>query len=273
MHNIYIVSENGSLYYWDGKRLITQFHRITPDYLMGITEHKGVVYLSSRSQILSFQRRRLSGMKKSEVFKPPCDFHHAEVIDSKLYVTVTRFNEIWVFDLELNLLEKHIIAPPKKGKAKKPNYNHINKIIKHEDKFYVNLNWFEKQFGPSGVAVLDSDMNELERYKMGWQTHGFRFIDDKRYVLCASTPGKKLDHPHSAGLMVENELVFEHDPDEYFCKDFEVTEKNIYIVGGSASKRDDRKFADGVLFVLDRNFKLLKKHTFESTGGFKGCLN
>lgn len=270
MHSLYITSENGSLYKWEGNDLVTCFKH--NDYLMGLARLEDKIYVGSRNQLFSLYENDFTIHKEIE-FKKTKDFHHIEVIDKDIYVAATSCNEIGIFSSELQLKEWKLIVPPNKNKAaQKPNYNHINKIIRHDCKFYVNLNWFEYQYGPSGVAVLDSNFVELERYAIGWQTHGFRFIDGKRYVLCASTPGKELKHPHKAGLFVENELVFTHDPNLFFCKDFIVTESYVFIVGGTVGERTNRKNSDGVIFVLDRNFRLISGHILSESGGFKGCM-
>ena len=36
--------------------------------------------------------------------------------------------------------------------------------------------------------------------------------------------------------MINGELVFEHDPDKYFCNDFPMDDEHIYIVGGERSR-------------------------------------
>ena len=46
----------------------------------------------------------------------------------------------------MEIVRVHDIQPPmpeKKVRYQK-NYNHINNIIRHEGKFYVNLNWLTK---------------------------------------------------------------------------------------------------------------------------------
>lgn len=72
--------------------------------------------------------------------------------------------------------------------------------------------------------------------------------------------------------MVDGEIVFEHSPDEFFCKDFSVDDNYIYIVGGSVNTREQRGKGDGIVFVLDKNYSLLEKKTAPDFGGFCGCL-
>lgn len=154
------------------------------------------------------------------------------------------------------------------------NYNHVNYVDFHQGKFYVDLNWFtRRQYGPSGVAVYDENWRELERFKFGWESHGFKVKDGHKYALCGSSGAiKEINHPHKAGLMVDGKLVFEHDPSVLFAKDFCVSDDKIVIVGGAVEKRCSRKSSDGIIFILDRDFNLQTKRSFESTGGFKGVI-
>jgi hypothetical protein len=71
--------------------------------------------------------------------------------------------------------------------------------------------------------------------------------------------------------MVNGELVFEHDPDKYFCKDFSMDDEHIYIVGGESKRREDRGLAAGVVFVLNRKYELLEEHVLHGMGGLCGC--
>jgi hypothetical protein len=71
--------------------------------------------------------------------------------------------------------------------------------------------------------------------------------------------------------MVEDEFVFEYDCDEYFCKDFSMDENRIYVIGGKLARREQRRTADGVVFVLNRQYELLEKHVISGLGGFNGC--
>ena len=60
--------------------------------------------------------------------------------------------------------------------------------------------------------------------------------------------------------MVNGKLVFEHNPDKYFCKNFSMDNEHIYIVGGGESKRREaRGMASGVVFGLDRKYELLEE--------------
>jgi len=176
-------------------------------------------------------------------------------------------------NLDLTLLEQHKIAPPVVGRGVRyrDNYNHLNNVVCHEGKFYVCLNWLtNKQFGSSGVAVLDSNWEELERFEYGWEAHAFQFVDGRKYALCGSSDRiKPVNHPCRAGLMVEGELVFEHETD-VFCKDLLLTHDRIYIVGGGVGNRESRGKRDGHLYILSRDFDLLYEINFARSGGFCG---
>jgi hypothetical protein len=139
--------------------------------------------------------------------------------------------------------------------------------------FYVCLNCYHKSYGYAGYAKFDLDWNEIERRRIGWESHALSVIDGKIVNLCSSSGAiKNISHPHRAGLMVNGELVFEHNPDKYFCKDFSMDDEHIYIVGGESKKREDRGKAAGVVFVLNRKYELLKECVLPGTGGLCGAV-
>jgi hypothetical protein len=71
--------------------------------------------------------------------------------------------------------------------------------------------------------------------------------------------------------MMEEQLVFAYDPNEFFCKDFSMDDEHIVIVGGTSAERGQRSSASGVVFILNRRFELLSKEIISGLGGFNGC--
>ncbi|MEX2579350.1 MAG: hypothetical protein WD342_09850 [Verrucomicrobiales bacterium] len=188
--------------------------------------------------------------------------------DGRLYVTATKLNQIWIFDRDLQARKIHRVTPPdpaRKVKYKK-NYNRLNRIVRHGERFYIDLNWLTTtQFAESGVLVTDGDLNEIERFEFGWETHDFQFIDGRMVAACAtSSKGKRVKHAYRSGLMVDGELAFEHDADEAFCKALCYDEQFVYLCGGRKMERKQRKNSNAVIYVLDRrDYSLVRK--FEST--------
>jgi len=265
-----IASEGGNLYSFNEESGNIQLIFHTDEYLMGIAQQDNIFYVSGSQRLYKIDNGSVYCTKH---FTPFVNFHHINIYENKIYVTATLVNQIWVFDLDLNIIEKIRISPPdprRKVKAGK-NYNHINGIFLHKDKFYACLNWLDKQWGYSGVAEFDSKFKELKRYKYGWQSHALQIINENLVTLCATTPGKVISHPGRSGLFVDGQLVFEHSTD-VLCKDFAYNNKNYILAGGQAANRSQRKTATGHIYILDKNFKLVKELIFPSTGGFKGAL-
>ena len=272
---IYIAGEGGNLYLYDFQTdTLSRLGIDMPgrsETLMGLVRHNGRLFVGAKTRIYGMGKDGI----QSDCFSPRPDFHQMDVFDGCLYTTCTAINEVWKFNMNLDLLAKHKVDPPIKERpvGYKVNYNHLNNIFRHEGRYYVCLNWLtEKQYGPSGVAVLDEDMNELERFEYGWELHAFCIIGGSRFAICGSSGGHaKVNHPHRSGLMVDGSFAFEHDP-VVFCKDFCMDEGHIYIVGGDSSEREMRHKAHGTLYVLDRHFNKLFERKFDRTGGFCGCL-
>lgn len=195
------------------------------------------------------------------------DLHQMNIYGSTIYVTATSWNEIWLFDLDLNLKRRIMVQPYIR------DYHHINNVFCDGQHFYVCLNRYERSGGFGGYAKFDQEWNEVERRALGWESHALAVIDSEVVQLCCSTNGvgKEIRHPRRAGMMINETLVFEYDPGKYYCKDFSMDEERIYIVGGENTSREKRKEAAGVVFILNHNYELLKKCVIPGIGGFNGC--
>ena len=272
---ILIGSANGKTYIYD-----TSTHKLEPydkpykTGVMGLAKSDGHLFIASREMIVRHTKGCPPISQKFSINSP--QFHQLMVHQKKIYITCTSINEIWIFDYNLKLLAKKCIAPPNPNVpvSWKRNYNHVNSICYHNDLFYVGLNWFtSKQYGKSGVGVFNNDFEEQRRFEYGWETHGFTFVDDQPYALCAtSSPiGKSINHPKRAGLMVDGKLVFEH-PIDIFCKAFVITTDRIYLLGGNVAVRHQRGNVEGIIYALDRDFNLLTTHQFDGTGQFCGGM-
>lgn len=285
---VLLAGENGRLYRYDvaSDRLSLVFQDSTEERLMGLSRRDDLLYLGADSRIHRFRvegtnlhreqsSSRHSGTRFGLPYKKP-DFHQSCLLRQSLLISATRTNEIWEFDLDLNLKHKHPVAPPSPllPVVNGWNYNHLNCVYPHGGHYYVGLNWLDEQYGPSGVAVLDDSMEEIDRFQYGWETHNFRFYRDQPLALCGSSGAiKTINHPHRAGLLLDGEFVFEHDPSEAFNKDFEITEEGILVAGGTVSRRSKRINADGILYFLDDEFRLLDVKVFDESGGFCGVLS
>lgn len=258
---------------------------------MGLSFHDGRLYFGGKTflgiadtsqgdfnvmRIVDFHDRYWGGLKKRFGFRIGAyerhlkyrepQFHQMTFHEDTLYVSATECKEVWEIDTDLRLRRRVILQP------RYPNYNHINNVFFDGDHFYVCLMRYARGFGYGGYAKFDRDWNELERRQLGWEAHAFSVIDGHMLNLCASAGAlTSVHHPHRAGLMLDGDFVFEHDPDEYYCKDFSMDDNNIYIVGGEVKPRHLRKTANGVVFVLDRQFNLVREHVIPDIGGVCGC--
>ena len=280
VQQIILATTGGRLYRYNFRDdlLSIIFKDTKSESLMGLEREGEFLYVAAQSRIYKFKMN--NNLDASKIFKnskgKQVGFHQMIINGQHLYIATTRYNEIWKFDLDLNLCERFKIVPPNKSSPTKygRNYNHLNNIFYHNNNFYICLNWLTQgQFGLSGVAILNNEMKEIDRLEYGWEAHNYCILDNRKYVLCSSSGAiKPIHHIHRAGLMVDGKLVFEHNPNLFFCKDFSVEENYIYIAGGSIKPRNGRNHADGILFVLDRNFNLIFTRKFTKSGGICGCI-
>ena len=247
------------------------------DAFMGIALEGNYLYLASLERIYKLDSKTWQPIAETASYRPSPDFHQMQFYDGLLYTTVTKRNEIWVYDVNLNREASYVIPPPYPDKpvAYKKNYNHINNIVRHAGKYYVNHNWLSATpYAASGVGVFDEQFNLLDKFEFGWETHDFQFVGSDKVALCASSSKrKKIRHPYRAGLMINGELVYEHDPDESFCKGLAYDEEYFYLCGGEKKTRLLRRFANGIIYVVRRSdFTLAQKLKPAGVKAIKGCL-
>jgi hypothetical protein len=193
-------------------------------------------------------------------------FHQMNIYRSRLYVTVTERNEIWELDLDLSLRRKIILQPHIQ------DFHHINNIFFDGRYFYVCFFRYAEVVGSGGYAKFDMEWKEVERRTIGWASHALSVIDGQILHLCYfSGTLKEINNPQRAGMMINDDMVFEYDAGKYFCKDFSMDAERVYIVGSEIKPRAERKNANGVVFVLNRNYELLEQRLLAGTGGINGC--
>jgi len=253
------------------------FHSSDDEALMGIEAVGEHLYVASLSRLYKLRLADFSKVAETELYDPTPDFHQMQWYDGVLYTTATKRNEIWLFDENLQRTRVHPVAPPnpKRRVKYKKNYNHLNNIIRHGDRFYIDLNWLtRKQYASSGVLVTDADLGEIERFEFGWESHDFQFIDDRPAALCAtSSKGKRVKHVYRSGLMVDGELVFEHDAEEAFCKGLCYDDRHIYLCGGKKMPRRHRKRSSSVIYIIDRNdYSLVRTFRSDEIKAVKGAI-
>lgn len=253
------------------------FHSSDDEAMMGIELVGPHLYVSSLSRLYQLELDGFAKIAQTRLYTPTPDFHQMSFSDGFLHLTATKANQIWLFDETLRLVRAHQIAPPDPTRKVeyKRNYNHLNHIVREGDRLHISLNWLTAtQYAHSGVLVTDLDLEEIERFEFGWELHDFQFIDGKRVGICAtSSKGKRVKHPYRSGLMVEGELVFEHDAEAAFCKGLCYDDEHLYLCGGRKMERHRRKHSSSIVYILRRDDYSLVD-TFESAEikAIKGAL-
>jgi hypothetical protein len=274
-----LATVNGQVVRFDTETLEhhTVFQSTEDEPFMGICQHDNMLFVASLSRVYKISLNDFSLLKKTRLYIPSPDFHQMNFYDGKLYTTATKKNQIWIYDEDLKGRQIIKVLPPEPNRRirYKKNYNHINNIVKHDGAFYINLNWLtQKQYAESGVLKTDGLFNEIEKFTYAWESHDFQFAEGKMMAIC-STSGKdkKILHPNTSGLMVEGELVWEHNPDESFCKALCHDDRHIFFCGGQKASREKRKNTPGVIYVIDRGtFKLIKKINDTQLKGIRGAI-
>ncbi len=239
--------------------------------ILGIKRLNDILFVCTQSKLYKLALPHYKVLKKKNFGDN--SFHHILVKDNLIYLTSTSRNAIIIMNMKFRKIKVIKINPPiaTKPVTWKKNYNHLNNIFYYKGKYYVDLNWLTTiQYSYSGVAVLDENYNELDRFTYGWESHCFCFINDKKHALCGTSNPSEAKHPKQSGLMVESEIVFDHSL-KYYSKYFLKDEKNYYIFAGKTSERRNRAAQEGIIIDIDNNYNLIKIHSFPRTGGFSGA--
>ena len=197
---IYLTTESGKLLKYEKGLSKILFDHPKKLPLMGIQKIRNLLYFSSKNQLFCLNLRK-NNIKKSKIFYSKNffqkefmpDFHHFLIHKNKIYITSTRNNQIWVFDLKFNLQKKITIKGPKFFLPInfKRNYNHINSIFLNNRIFYINLNQYKKQYGSSGYVCLDKNFREIFRKEFAWTSHKFTIFNNDNFVICGPSIDNK----------------------------------------------------------------------------------
>lgn len=282
--NLYIASREGKIYYYDWQKdnLSVAFDAPVPETMMGLCRKDDTLWIGGSSYLY---KTKVSGGKIQHNAKDIANFsardtrfHQMNMRDNRIFVSVTGENAVYVFSEDLILVDEVKVSPPNRLEnfSYGSNYNHINNVFPYQKRLYVNLNWMTtRQHGYSGVAVLDESLKEIDRFQYGWESHNFCIVDGQKVCLCGSsapTLNRPIHHPHQTGLMVGGELVWEHPPEQCFCRALVIDDDHIYIGGEGLSHREGRNDQDGFIFILDREYNQIEEKRFEKTGGFLGFI-
>lgn len=123
------------------------------------------------------------------------DLHQMNQYGSILYVTATSWNEIWLFDLDLQLKRRIKLQPAMR------DYYHLNNVFCDGTHFYVCLNRYTGCPGSGGYAKFDLEWNEVERRAVGWESHALSVIDGQVVQLCCFSwrSEGRVHHPERLG--------------------------------------------------------------------------
>ncbi len=267
---IYLMSQSGNVYFYNWSEFGCLEMFSIPPRGMGLTlTGDGHMAVGNKNEVRVLDG---DGEQKFDAGDERYGFHHIKPYGEKLLVAATGRDEIIVLSADLEVEDVINLQKLLRGHVVDgfTDFYHANAACYRDGLIYVDLNHYYGE-DRSGVLVLDESYDKVDEFQFGWETHGLTRIDGSLYALCGNS-WKDLNHPYRAGLFVDGELVFDHDPNEVFCKDFSVDEDYIYLVGGDVCRRSGRTEADSVLFLLDRDFNLLEKKVFDGKGDFAGCL-
>lgn len=253
------------------------FHSSDDEAMMGIAIAGPHLYVASLSRLYKLRLADFFLVTSTLLYDPTPDFHQMQCYDGLLYVTATKTNQIWIFDEDLTLTRVHQVPPPdpKKPVKYKKNYNHLNNIIREDDRFYIGLNWLTTtQYASSGVLVTDADLMKIERLEFGCETPDFQFLDGKKIAIGAtSSKGNQVRHPYRSGLMVEGELRFEHDAAEAFCKGLCHDEDYLYLCEERKMERRHRWNSSSTIYILNRaDYSLARTFESDEIKAIKGAI-
>lgn len=276
-NKLLIASGNGVLYSYNiNNKNLTPIYATPNDneYFMGISKYDDIIVVSTGFSILEMEKSSenewkcissLSEDRKAVNY----GFQHMNVIGSNIFITSKILNSIFVVDfgfLDNCKPDIKAILSPTPG-TMNTNFDGINGIYYHNGEYLINKYHVGNIPSKSGITVLDKNLKLVDKYLYGWNTHGLSIINDEKWVLCNHVAD--IDPP--TGLLIESSMKIAL-PDYYYCSDFSLDDKFIYIVGHAVIDRDDTNDSGGIVIVYDRDFNYISSNLFKGTGRFKGCM-
>ena len=254
----FIIGTSSGLWYLKGNTL----YQITYASSYGITREAERWYANQNtgqfSRILSFNIDTES--EKPQITNPdyfslglPRNVHQIDMYDNIVYVIDTINNRIITVDRRGK--KKHYF--PNKSIKKGKNNNHFNSIFITGKQIYVCAhNGSLKPKHYSEIYVLNKNtMKTEEIIQTGAGNAHNIIVKNEKIIYCDSMAGR---------LFCDNKAVFEDSG--YFMRGLAMTGNYVLIGGSQFARREERASTDGVIFVLDKNFKPMKTFKLKNIG-------
>ena len=244
-HGLFAVAEHGC-------RLIA------PGLFYGISILDGWVYAfeagdrprnpTARGRIVRF-RQGNGRIGATEVVATGLDngCHQIDFIGDELHVVDTYQQRIVVLDGQGVVKAEHEPFPFSGRGGCEPEYVHLNSILRHGGRTMLLLhNGGLKENRRSELAVLDDAWQPIERRTLdGYGCHSLAALEDGTILTCGSLDGELIG---SDGLKVRL--------GDLMTRGLSIDQERVVVGGSTLSTRDTRDYGAGLIYFLDRAYRL-----------------
>ena len=185
--------------------------------------------------------------------------HQIDYFRGDLYICDTLLNRLIIYNSKTGRFK--YFYP--KGKlfygSDSGNYMHLNSVfITNEKIILLAHNKTTKTTNPSEILTFDKKSLKLEDInKIGVNCHNV-VLYDKSLYYCDSMNG---------ALICNDNIVFKDE--NYFTRGLAITDENIFVGGSEFADREDRRFKNGKIFILNHDFKKIGSITLNAIGSLQ----
>ena len=173
--------------------------------------------------------------------------HQIDFIGDDLHVVDTYRQRIVVLAVDGTVRAVHEPFPFGGRGGHEPDYVHLNSILHHGGRTMLLLhNGGLKENRRSELAVLDEAWRPTERRTLdGYGCHSLAVLEDGTILTCGSLDGELIG---SDGLKVAL--------GDLMTRGLSIDEERVVVGGSTLSTRDTRDYGAGLIYFLDRAYRL-----------------
>lgn len=263
IENYYLISTKNGLFFNRKNYLIKildgEFYGIGREKYTYVYQNQGI-----KGRILKIDIKN-DNIKNIEVFleniDPGC--HQMEIDKGKIYLTNTHKNSILIIEIKNKKITEKFPIGKIISREKSRNYGHINSIFFDNKIYLLAHNDSVRTKKNSEILIFDINFNLLDRKKTSAKSAHNIVKYDNKIIVCDSLNKRLID-------VENNQTLAEFD---LFTRGISINKDEILIGGSEYKSRIKRNFSIGKIYVLNKDFKVIREEKLPGMVQEIRCIN